>query len=1598
MNHLQIVLKLKLNKTFLFFLLFYLTANGTFGQYLVINEFMASNSSTIKDNDNDYEDWVELYNRNDGPVNIGGLFISDDLNELTKWQIPDTDPSLTTIPPGGFLILWLDKEPDEGPLHVNTKLTTSGEDIVITASDGISIIDSYTFGPQTIDISMGRATDGSDEWIIFSTPSPGSSNYTGDQMVMMPAASMPSGHYNEAISINLNSATNNAVIRYTTDGSEPTNTSSLYSTPLIIDATTTLRSKGFSSDSDSSRTMTHTYLFEAEHAFPIVCLSTNPNYFFDTIVGIYENWRDDDLVHPVHAEFIKMDGESAFEIDAEIKLHGGGSTRKDRKGMALIARSEYGQKKINYPIFSDRNDDEYRAILLRSSGQDFDRTLFRDAISSSLANDFSDIGDILKKPDLDEQKFRPSIVYLNGNYFGIHNIREKLDWRYLERRYGVDKNEVDIIDGRDNPDRGNDLAWTAFVDYLENNTFTNKNNLDSLKKRLDINNYIDNHLLNMYVCNTDWPSNNNKRWREQKEDAKWRFMTYDMDYAFGMFPLTGEDWGSGDWNSNMIEMVLADSSESNYNRPYSTLIMRKLMENEETRHYFINRMADQLNTMFTPERVTARIDAFKAMFAPEAYFHHDFFDLRDWDEQVDIIRLYGENRAPVMFDNFENYFEDITGQSDVSITANPVDGGRINFSTLRLNEEFYPFQGTYFSGVNIPAKAVAAPGYIFQNWSNDTSQDNPITTINLDGDENITANFILGSTEIGQVVINEINYNSPDSPNSGDWIELYNAGTSAVDISGWIFEDHEDYFNLPANTIIPANGYLVIVEDSLDFSTVYPNVENFLGSFGRSIFKDFKLSNSSENIRISNANRTFIDTVHYKDDSPWPLEPDGNGPTLQLIDASLNNAIASSWRAYSATPGKENGFLATIECSPNLSFTAEPGAEGKTIVWDLPNVETNCDLAGSELQQTSGPSSGSVFPIGTTTISHDFETACGVTKTCSFDINVTAQEVDFNLSCDVQDITLSAPVGSSGSVANWTEPTTSSNCYLSNSWLTQTSGLSNGSVFPVGTTLVKYEAKDDCDNLQFCSFNVSVEQDEFNYELTCPENLIVNSLIGTDGMIVNWNEPYANTNCEINTPIVTQTVGPDNGSFLPVGTTTISYLYDTGCNETSTCSFEITVQQEALTFNLECPENLILSTPIGASEVLVNWELPITNTNCEINSSELIQLSGPTNGTFLPVGTSIVSYEYKTGCDLTTSCSFEIIINSSDAVISYSCPNDISVNALIGATGIPVDWEEPTASSDCFMTGIDINQTDGLENGSEFPIGMTTVTYKIQDACETVQVCSFEVNVQQDDLIYDLLCSTDLNFESTVGSEGIEVSWPEPEAINNCEVGTGELIQTEGPANGSFLPLGVTTISYNYSTGCGNTIECSFDIMVEQDDLTAEIICSEDLVLTIPFGDEGLMVNWPEPETSTNCEVNNSELIQNNGPANGSFLGAGEYLIEYQFNTGCTSSVNCEFIIEILESDSSTSYQNLDLLSDAVNLFPNPAQALINLDISELSVPIVGLNIYNNLGQLTLPKITVNQGEQLIPVELNNYSNGVYFVLLQLENGSLISKSFIVNK
>ena len=1458
--------------------LFLFCFSSIYSQNLFINEFVASNDSGLTDELGEFEDWVEIYNPGTAAIDIGGMYLSDDLSDPTLWQIPTTNPNETTIPAGGFLVLFFDKSTDQGILHVDAKLSGDGEAIGLFAPDGVTVIDSLTYGVQITDVSRGRSPDGSPDMAFFTQPTPGATNDTptGLNQADIPVADIGGGFYpSGALTVSLTSTNPGATIYYTLDASDPDDRSREYTGPITIDEITTLRAIAYNAPQEPSKILTHTYLLNISHDpnFAIIALNTDPDHLYDSEEGMFNNF-DDNIEQPAHIAFYEPDGSLGFAQDVEIELHGTASRSLGQKSLKIKAKASLGSEFFEYQIFPDLPYDSYRSFLLRQSGQDWNKTWFRDAMSSNLFTELTDLDGLVEEPDLDAQGYRPSVVYLNGEYYGIYNVREQMNWKYLDTHYGLGEDEVDINENQLNEvATGDDIAWLDLQDFLEDNNFSNQANYDSLKSLVDVDNYFDYHLMNMLIDNNDWPGNNNKRWRERTPDGKWRWFNMDLDFGFGLRPINA-GWESGDFTTDMVSVVLADNSIEYYNPPNVTLLLRRMIENEAAKTYFINRAADLLNTVFTKNRILDRINIFENMYANEMDAHMDVWQ-SGWNgtpAKVEKLRSFAKGRTDEVREHFIDYFREIDGPTDVTLNANPVQGGSIEFSTITAGETHFPWEGIYFRGIEIPVSATPNRGYFFTGWSDSSLGNAPETSVTINTSSyNLTANFILGSTASDQIVINEINYNSPDDVDPGDWVELYNPNIYPVDISGWYFEDESgDFFSLPSGTIMPPDSYYLLVEEEALFFSVFPGMANVIGDFAKKP-SDFKLSGKGERITLSNAAGVLIDEVDFDDKSPWPEEADGNGPTLQLITPDLDNNVPESWVAIEATPGAINSSGLSITCPQNIVEIIAVGSGGINVGWMNPTLSESCDLGIATLTQITGPGNGGFFATGITTITYEATDPCGKSAQCSFEIEIIESNGTLDLNCPAN-ITVSTLPGLNTSVANWSTPTVASTCPAGGGSTMQISGLPSGSNFPLGVNTISYEAMDNCSNFQTCSFLVTVTSTASVIDITCPDNISAIAPQGATGNVVTWNDAQATTNCGVGNLGITQTLGLTSGSFFPIGNYTVAYEAINGCGVSQTCSFNIEVREEVQTVTLDCPSDLTILLPEGAASTSIRWNEPIASTSCGGGvKNQNCDTNDLTGFTFIgELGNSkyfesTIKDTWDNGQNYSESFGGHLAVIEDEAENQF-IEDNVTSKVFIGlrdsnnegifewVNGAPFNYNSfssgmvNTAADDyaylqswdgrwklyaenipkyylmelnCASgSPITLTQTGGPLNGSNVGPGTYTITYQATDDCGGVATCNFTLTVEDNPTGLEINCPTNIVVSEAPGTGGANVIWSDATATSPDCNGAMSVQQIGGSLNGTFFPIGTQTVTYQASDVCGNSENCDFTVTVNPDVLS----------------------------------------------------------------------------------------------------------------------------------------------------------------------------------
>jgi hypothetical protein len=779
-------------------------------------------------------------------------------------------------------------------LHTNFKLSAQGESLILTEPSGI-ITDSLTFGYLSADVSYGRQPSGSVNWKYFPESTPGMPNSTiGWPGITEPTVFSPlAGFYPGGIQVVLSTGNPEDVIYYTLTGDEPTDGSAVYEEPIYIFETTVIRALAVHPGYLPGKISTATFFINVEHELPIVSLSTAPANLFDPETGIYhENNIWEDWERPLHVEFFENMDSLGFSLDAGVKITGGWTRTLPQKSLAIYARESYGYGDIEYPLFPELGYDKYESFMLRNSGNDWGVTMFRDGFMTGL----------VKNDGVDIQAFRPTIVYINGEYWGIHNMRERMTDRYVEMHYGVVRDSLDLLEFDGQPLAGDAVHYTNMLNFIQTHPMSLQENYAYIKTQMDIPNFITYEVTQIFLNNTDWPGNNIKFWRPRTPDGKWRWMLYDTDFGFGLV---------NDYTYNTLFFATDPNGPSWPNPPWSTFLLRSLLTNQEFKTDFINRYADLLNSSFRIPTMISQIDEKKNLIINEMPEHLSRWGgtVWDWLNNINVLRDFANQRKNYAQNHVVNHFN-LPEYSPVTLEVAPPQAGKIKISTLVI--EGFPWTGEYFNGVEVPLYAVPDTGYRFVGWQGDFTGDSTFLSVVFSQGAEITAVFEPYTPDT--VVINEINYHSADDFDTDDWIELYHPCNAHVDLSGWIFRDEDDLhsFVVPEETILPEDGYLVLCADTAAFHALFPSVTNYLGNF------DFKLDAAGELIRLYDMTGVLIDTVHYNDELPWPEEADGLGPTLELIDPWLDNALADSWLDYSehGTPGGLNGPFTDIAESP----------------------------------------------------------------------------------------------------------------------------------------------------------------------------------------------------------------------------------------------------------------------------------------------------------------------------------------------------------------------------------------------------------------------------------------------------------------------------------------------------------------------------------------------------------------------------------------------------------------------------------------------------------------------------------------------------------
>jgi hypothetical protein len=933
--------------------------------FLVINEFMASNSTYLEDPQGQYDDWLEIYNAADVATGVGGMYLTDDLDEPTKWQIPSDNPSATTIPAHGYLLIWADSDTGHGGLHANFQLDATGEKIGLFGIEGRTLIDSVSFSEQRPDVSYGRYPDGSNNWRFFGIPTAGYKNdgaYLG--LVTDTKFSHDRGFYDTPFEVVITCATLDAIIHYTTDGSAPTETHGYeYAGPIRVGATTCLRAMAFKPGWMPTNVDTHTYIFLKDviyqpsnpPGFPSSWGSTAGDYQMDPDIvnsaqygplmndallsiptvsivmnvddlfgpsGIYTNStaRGTAWERPASVELIYPDGSDGFHVNCGIRIQGGYSRSASRKqSFRLLFKGMYGLSKLKYPWFGDDVVDTFDTITLRAGFNDGYGWNGAKATEQYIRDEFGRSLQVATGHAGSHGTFVH--LYVNGLYWGLYNPCERPDGSFSASYYGGDKDDWDVFSQQNfEIHQGDRTALNLLLTKCRAGLSSNEayqqiqgNNADgtpnpAYPNLIDVPNYIDYLIVNLWPGNDDWPWNNYWLARKRTDDSTgFKFYCWDMEL------IIGRDHSSG---SNLYMDRNTDFSQVAEMHQY-------LKQNAEYRMLF----ADHVHRFFfnggilTPESLICRYRQLAdkiemAMITESArwgdmhYYppltQQEWYAKRDW-----ILNTYLPQRTGIVLKQFRNYGLYPNVDAPVFyINGSYQHGGYISpsdlfsISTATSGTIYYTLDGF---DPRVPGGAV--------NTAHAAKYAAPIK---LTESTHVKARTLSGSTwsalneatfAVGPVAedlrITEIMYHPADTDSPSDaneeFLELKNIGGETINLNLARFTNGID-FTFPS-VELTAGKYVLIVKDQAVFSAQYPDFAGLIaGEYSGS------LANDGERIRLEDAvGQTILD---FKYSDAWREITDGQGFSLTIVNPA-NPDINSwgekdAWRAsafYGGSPG-----------------------------------------------------------------------------------------------------------------------------------------------------------------------------------------------------------------------------------------------------------------------------------------------------------------------------------------------------------------------------------------------------------------------------------------------------------------------------------------------------------------------------------------------------------------------------------------------------------------------------------------------------------------------------------------------------------------------
>jgi gliding motility-associated-like protein len=891
----------------LFYSLVFVFLTTSISAQVVINEFSVSNHTDFADNYGRYEDWIELYNTGAAPFDLSGYHLSDRNNNPTKWQFP----AGTTIPANGFLRVWASTRDEAagGHIHTNFRLTQrqpNPEYVVFADPNGV-ILEEYhllLYVTQR-NHSWGRTTNGGTTWGVFTTPTPNASN-TGANYTRYAADvlySISGGFYPAAVSVTLTTNEPNSVIRYTTNGDTPDATSPAYSGPININATTVLQARVFSNNAQILPGFHefHTYFINVTHTIPVVSIAGTQ---VSNLLGGNSGLR------PLGSVEYYENGQLMTKVTGEFNKHGNDSWAYQQRGIDFISRDQFGYgDALRYKIFDLKTRERFQRVMFKAAAND--NYPFQNGgahIRDAYVHELSQISGL----KLDERTTEPCVLYLNGQYWGVYDTREKVDDPdFTEHYYNQDRLNLYFLKtwGGTWAEYGGAAAtadWQDLRNYIQNNNMGDPVHYDHVKSRLNLMSLIDYFIINTHTVCADWLNWNTGWWRgidTAGSAKKWRYILWDMDATFGHYinytgvPNTGP----------AADPCFGQDLPNPGGQGHTNIITKLFDESDDFKQMYFTRYIELVTGPLHCDNMILLLDQMIAEIEPEmpGQIARWGGNINTWQNNVQAIRDFINQRCVIVEQAIADCFSVL--QYDITFLVQPPGAGDITINNQTIT--VFPHTDSYYGTLINNLTANEYPGFTFSHWEFINHTPNPdvfsdSVTVVFSSTDTIIAHFVEGPQPknitlivdppgAGQITIN--GFTPAAYPWSDDYPDSTNINLLATAFPGYIFTNwtSQQHTLLP-NTTSSQAGFMLEDNDTII-----------------AYFEEFTEINLTVNVYPPNSGEVVLNdtTLVYLTHSEIFNDP----VNINLLANDRNNYVFSHWTI-------NNHFLIPDNNSNSVTF------------------------------------------------------------------------------------------------------------------------------------------------------------------------------------------------------------------------------------------------------------------------------------------------------------------------------------------------------------------------------------------------------------------------------------------------------------------------------------------------------------------------------------------------------------------------------------------------------------------------------------------------------------------------------------------------------